>query len=138
GLVRQKFLVPRARSAENELVYEQMVTDQKRAFHGRGRNLECLHHKTGAKERQNHGNQQRLHVLRKRRPWAVTAVLVPGWRRAAFWFEDCAGFGHSALVATSGCCCSRSSAKRAAFCSASFLVLPWPLARNSPSDHTST
>ena len=63
GPVRQKFLVPRARSAENELVYQQMVADQKRAFHGRGRNLECLHHKTGAKQRQNHGNQQLLHVL---------------------------------------------------------------------------
>src|SRR5262249_62282700 len=102
------------------------------------RNLECLYHKTGAKQRQNHGNQQRLHVLRKGRPLAMTAVLVLRRRRAAFRFDDCTSFGHSVLVATSGCCSSRSSAKRAAFCSASFLVLPWPLARNSPSDHTST
>src|SRR5260370_14785445 len=51
--VGQNFLVPGARSAENELIYQQVVANEQSAFHGSRGDLEGLNDKAGTKQGQN-------------------------------------------------------------------------------------
>src|SRR2546426_762775 len=66
GAIWKEFLVPSSSAAENKFVNQQVIAYQQRLFHGRRRNLECLHHESGAKKRKDHCNQQRFQVLRNR------------------------------------------------------------------------
>ena len=65
--VRKNMVVPVSAPAENKFVDEQVVADQKRRLHGLRRNLERLHDKRRAKQRQDHRNQKRFDVLSHRR-----------------------------------------------------------------------
>src|SRR5690348_12959065 len=47
--IGQNFFVPSPRSAENELIHEQVVADQQSAFHGSRGNLESLDDKASTK-----------------------------------------------------------------------------------------
>ena len=76
--IRQKFVVPPAAPAKNEFVHKQMIAHQQRAFHGLGRNLERLHDKTGSKQRQNHGHQQRFQIFGNSRLVRVRIGLAVG------------------------------------------------------------
>src|SRR5262245_33412986 len=61
--IRQYFFVPRTSATENEFVNQQVVADQQRTFHGSGGNLESLHDKRRAEQREDHRNQKRLQIF---------------------------------------------------------------------------
>src|SRR5271163_2490754 len=64
--VRKQLFIPRPAASEDEFVDEQMIADEQSPFHGGGRNLESLHDKTRSEKRQQHGHQQRFHILGNR------------------------------------------------------------------------
>ena len=59
-------VVPMSAPAENKFIHEEMIADQKRRLHGLRRNLERLHDKRRAEQRQDHRNQKRFDVLAHR------------------------------------------------------------------------
>src|SRR5713101_10117875 len=52
--IGQNFFVPSARSAEDELIYQQVVADQQSAFHRGRRDLESLNDKARPEQSQDH------------------------------------------------------------------------------------
>src|SRR2546423_5139671 len=132
--VRQQFFVPRTTATENEFIDQEMVADQKGSLHGSGGNLESLNNEAGAEESENHGDEQGLEILRK-------GGLVASLRLDGLLYDRLLNgrlLGHVDQSLTTACANKRSSARRAACCSASFLVLPVPFARQAPFIHTST
>src|SRR5712692_6697052 len=110
-----------------------MVSDQQRPLHGLRGDLESLDDEGGAEQRQDHRHQERFDVLAQR---GVLFLFLPPYRR--LHLRDVGGLGHLAVHLSSFCPANCSSARRAAACSASFLLLPMPEAMACPARHSST
>ena len=110
-----------------------MIADQKRRLHGLRRNLERLHDERGAEQRQNHRDQKRFDVLAHRGGMRSRVLRRGGFAR----FHGLCGFRrHFAPQFSSAPNCIRAAI--AADCSASFFVLPHPIAVTCPPIRTST
>src|SRR5712692_6777152 len=115
-------VVPMAAPAEDELVHEKVVPDQKRRLHGLRGNLKCLNDEGRAKQGQNHGDKEGFDILSHRRvPHSRLARFLP-WQYSL------------QSPAAPNC----FSAARAAPCSASFFDRPVPTAVIPPVTQTST
>src|SRR5260370_9740766 len=91
--IGQNLFVPSARSAKNELIYQQVVADQKGAFHRSRWDLESLNDKASAKQGQNHRHEQRFQVFGQRGLVLVVLLFPLRW----FVFSLCQSFfRHSA------------------------------------------
>src|SRR5260370_17600224 len=77
--IGQNLFVPSARSAKNELIYQQVVADQKGAFHRSRWDLESLNDKASAKQGQNHRHEQRFQVFGQRRLVLVLLFSFLPW-----------------------------------------------------------
>ena len=140
--------MPGARGPVNRLVDQQEVPHQQSPLHGFGGNAKGLHHKGEHKEGDDDDGQQGAEGVEQVGKDEVAMTVVDGARRDRGRHRNCgnAGFfrGHAEelrwwLVGqepfpftndsrTGLCFLSLSKARRAASCSARFLVVPTPRA----------
>src|SRR5260370_28835112 len=119
--VGQDMIVPVATSSEDKFVDQKMVAHQKRGFHGLGRNLEGLHDKRCAEQRQDHRAEQGLNVFAQRS--GAGFFPIP---RGVPHVRDLCGVIHDLCSLPSSSAHNCWSAATAAAFSGSFFVLSGP------------
>ena len=76
--IRKNFFIPRVAPFENEFIDEQMIANKQSWLHGLRGNLEGLDDEGGAEKREQHGDQKRFEIFRKRA--SAGFVALDDWR----------------------------------------------------------